>query len=316
MSSAKSSAEQSSSATFDGRSSQSCEHFIPCTGQVSNTSAEVITTWYPNMETFSDPSALMDWLEELGAHKTGICKVIPQLEWRPHCPSGFDEILEKLKIPIIEQGIEITDEDPNVSYITSCKSKTTTKYSAFIKYTRQKLSNQQNPNPSKQIDPDDIQGIEDIFWKDCSNEKIKGWYGADVQGSLMDKNLKVMNFNKLNGFLQNELLPDMKIDGIHNSYLYFGSRKTFFGTDIEDINLHSMNFCHMGWKLWFGVYVEDMRKLEEAARAHFPCLHASCAAFLRHKAMIFHKKFFEQHGIRYVVVRIYNNDKINVKFMS
>lgn len=61
-------------------------------------SAPKIMVFRPTWEEFQDFSAYISKIEEQGAHKAGICKVVPPAEWKPRA-AGYDIDSIKMTIP-------------------------------------------------------------------------------------------------------------------------------------------------------------------------------------------------------------------------
>ena len=96
-----------------------------------------------------------------------------------------------------------------------------------------------------------IDELERKFWKNITfNPPI---YGADVPGTIYDKDVKHWNINSLNTILDT-LNSDcnVKILGVNTAYLYFGMWKACFPWHTEDMDLYSINYLHHGApKFWY-----------------------------------------------------------------
>ena len=84
------------------------------------------------------------------------------------------------------------------------------------------------------------QEIENLFWKSLFNNSPL--YGADVSGSLFDKNIP-WALGELQSIL-NQGLTDQHIPGVSNPYVYVGQWKSMFGWHTEDHDLYSINYLH------------------------------------------------------------------------
>jgi jumonji domain-containing protein 2 len=136
--------------------------------------------------------------------------------------------------------------------------------------------------------------IERKFWKNIL------WcppiYGADMPGSLTDKEVEEWNMTKLKTILQ---LIDVPLAGINSPYLYFGMWKAMFSWHTEDMDLYSINYLHFGKpKRWYSIPSSQGEKFERAAATYFPAMRKDCKAFLRHKTtMINPHVLAKQDGI-------------------
>lgn len=96
-----------------------------------------------------------------------------------------------------------------------------------------------------------IDELERKFWKNITFNPAM--YGADVPGSIYDRDVKYWNINSLNTILDT-LNSDceVKILGVNTAYLYFGMWKTTFPWHTEDMDLYSINYLHHGAsKFWY-----------------------------------------------------------------
>jgi len=91
-------------------------------------------------------------------------------------------------------------------------------------------------------------------------------YGADVSGSLFDKNVP-WNLSELKTTLS-EGLKGMNLAGVTTPYVYIGSWKSMFGWHKEDMDLYSINYMHLGRpKFWYSVDLDSSQDFESYARA-------------------------------------------------
>lgn len=128
-----------------------------------------------------------------------------------------------------------------------------------------------------------VEKVEEKFWRSLSfNPPI---YGADVKGTLFDKNLP-WNLAELHTIL-NDGLGCSKIYGINEPYFYFGSWRTTFAWHCEDLNLPSINFLHYGKpKFWYVIGRNHGKTLEELAKKYFADSFSKCPEHMRHKTTL------------------------------
>lgn len=159
--------------------------------------------------------------------------------------------------------------------------------------------------------------LERKYWKNISfNQPL---YGADIQGSLYDPDVRVWNINRLGTILDSvEEEYGVSIPGVNTAYLYFGMWKTSFAWHTEDMDLYSINYLHFGApKQWCVVMVERVllcvgvslcvcryavpqshgERLERLAKQFFPDFFESCPHFLRHKMTVLSPSVLRQHSI-------------------
>ncbi|KAH6827711.1 Zinc finger family protein / transcription factor jumonji family protein [Perilla frutescens var. hirtella] len=117
--------------------------------------------------------------------------------------------------------------------------------------------------------------IETMFWKAASEKPIYVEYANDVPGSGFSTagwklsnspwNLQVMarSAGSLTRFM-----PD-DIPGVTSPMVYIGMLFSWFAWHVEDHELHSLNFLHMGSpKTWYSVPGDYAFNFEEAIRRH------------------------------------------------
>lgn len=165
----------------------------------------------------------------------------------------------------------------------------------------------------------DYEELERKYWKNITfNSPL---YGADISGSLYDKDQSVWNINCL-GTILDLINNDMgiKIEGVNTAYLYFGMWKTTFTWHTEDMDLYSINYVHYGAsKHWYAIPPEHGRRFERLATSEFikkyvdwfaqisnflfflagffPTSAQNCAGFLRHKMTLISPSVLKQHSI-------------------
>lgn len=149
----------------------------------------------------------------------------------------------------------------------------------------------------------DYEDLERKYWKNITY--VSPIYGADVNGTLTDKNVNIWNINKL-GTILDYVNSDygIKIDGVNTAYLYFGMWKTTFAWHTEDMDLYSINYLHYGQpKTWYAVPPEYGHRIEKLANKYFSSSYENCNAYLRHKMTLISPQILKQHDIPYDKVR-------------
>lgn len=139
--------------------------------------------------------------------------------------------------------------------------------------------------------------IEKLFWKSLFNNSPL--YGADVAGSLFDKNIP-WNLAELKTIL-NRGLEGQNIPGVSNPYVYVGQWKSMFGWHKEDLDLYSINYLHSGAsKFWYGIDLKDTKEFERFLYEKLPESRKRCPEFIRHKTTLVHPKTLVQQGFKMV----------------
>uniref|UniRef100_A0A1B6CJQ5 [histone H3]-trimethyl-L-lysine(9) demethylase n=1 Tax=Clastoptera arizonana TaxID=38151 RepID=A0A1B6CJQ5_9HEMI len=246
-----------------------------------------IQVFRPTYDEFKDFSKFITYMESQGAHKAGLAKVIPPVEWRPR-KAGYD--LQNLDVNIpapicqVVTGKQGLYQQINITK----KSMTVQEY--------KKLANSTRYCTPRHFDYEDL---ERKYWKNITY--IAPIYGADVSGSLTDKDETVWNINHL-GTILDYVNEDygISIDGVNTAYLYFGMWKTTFAWHTEDMDLYSINYLHFGApKTWYGIPPEHGRRLERLANGFFPSNSKNCPSFLRHKMTVISPHVLRKYSIPY-----------------
>ncbi|CAE7056829.1 unnamed protein product [Rhizoctonia solani] len=128
--------------------------------------------------------------------------------------------------------------------------------------------------------------LERHFWRNCGLGKDP-MYGADMQGTLFDPEMKTWNVASLPNLLD-RIMPDgEKIPGVNTPYLYFGMWRATFAWHVEDMDLYSINYIHWGApKYWYAIPSQRADVFEATMRKHFPTEAAECPQFMRHKSFL------------------------------
>ncbi|XP_052088292.1 uncharacterized protein LOC127725396 [Mytilus californianus] len=242
-----------------------------------------IMVFRPTMEEFKDFSKYIKYIEEQGAHKAGLAKIIPPSEWKPR-RNGYGDL-------------EMTIPSPITQVVTGCQG-------LYQQYNIQKkgltvkefekLANSERYKTPRHFDYEEL---ERKYWKNITF--VNPIYGADISGSLYDPDQDIWNINRL-GTILDYVNGDygIKIEGVNTAYLYFGMWKTTFPWHTEDMDLYSINYVHFGApKSWYAIPPEHGRRLERLAAGFFPSSYQSCPAFLRHKMTLISPAILKQYSI-------------------
>ncbi|XP_040026633.2 lysine-specific demethylase 4A isoform X1 [Gasterosteus aculeatus] len=248
-----------------------------------NNGSKGIMTFYPTPEEFKNFSRYIAYVESQGAHKAGLAKIVPPKEWKPR--SSYDDI-DDLVIPAPIQQVVTGQSGLFTQYNIQKKSMTVREFRKIA-------------NSDKFCSPhyDDFEELERKYWKNVTfNPPI---YGADVNGSLYDPDVKDWNICHLDTILDTvEHESGITIEGVNTPYLYFGMWKTTFAWHTEDMDLYSINYLHFGEpKSWYCVPPEHGKRLERLAKGFFPGSSQNCEAFLRHKMTLISPSILKKYGI-------------------
>uniref|UniRef100_A0A673IAP0 [histone H3]-trimethyl-L-lysine(9) demethylase n=1 Tax=Sinocyclocheilus rhinocerous TaxID=307959 RepID=A0A673IAP0_9TELE len=242
-----------------------------------------IMTFYPTIEEFKYFNRYIAYMESQGAHKAGLAKIVPPKNWKPR--RSYDDI-DDLLIPAPIQQVVTGQSGLFTQYNIQKKAMTVKEF-------------RKTANSDKFCSPryDDFDELERKYWKNLTfNPPI---YGADVNGTLYDPDVKEWNVGHLNTILDTvEHDSGITIEGVNTPYLYFGMWKTTFAWHTEDMDLYSINYLHFGEpKSWYCVPPEHGKRLERLAKGFFPGSSQNCEAFLRHKMTLISPSILKKYGI-------------------
>ncbi|XP_014486863.1 PREDICTED: lysine-specific demethylase 4C-like isoform X2 [Dinoponera quadriceps] len=244
-----------------------------------------IQVFRPTYEEFKDFSKYVEYMESQGAHKAGLAKVIPPVEWIPR-KEGYD--LDSLNLTIPAPICQVVTGKQGLYQQINIQKKPMTVQEYKI------LANSERYCTPRHFDYEDL---ERKYWKNITY--VSPIYGADVSGSLTDPDVNEWNINHL-GTILDYVNKDygISIDGVNTAYLYFGMWKTTFAWHTEDMDLYSINYLHFGApKTWYAIPPEHGRRLERLASGFFPSSYQSCQAFLRHKMSLISPQILRQYSI-------------------
>uniref|UniRef100_A0A1E1W7B5 [histone H3]-trimethyl-L-lysine(9) demethylase n=2 Tax=Pectinophora gossypiella TaxID=13191 RepID=A0A1E1W7B5_PECGO len=248
-------------------------------------SGHSIQVFRPTWEEFKDFNKYVQYMESKGAHKAGLAKVIPPPEWVPR-KKGYS--LEELNVTIPSPICQVvTGKQGLFQQINIQKKSMTVKQFAVL------------ANSAKYCTPrhSSFDDLERKYWKNVTY--VAPIYGADVNGSITDPDVKEWNINHL-GTILDFVNSDygIEIDGVNTAYLYFGMWKTTFAWHTEDMDLYSINYLHFGEpKTWYAIPPEHGKRFERIASGFFPTSAKTCQAFLRHKMTLISPQILKQYSV-------------------
>ncbi|ETE73267.1 Lysine-specific demethylase 4C, partial [Ophiophagus hannah] len=209
--------------------------------------------------------------------------IIPPKEWKPR--KSYDDI-DDLMIPAPIQQMVTGQSGLFTQYNIQKKPMT-------VKEFRQ-LANSDKYCTPRHLDFEDL---ERKYWKNLTF--VAPIYGADINGSIYNKDVNEWNIAHLNTIL--DIVEEdcgISIEGVNTPYLYFGMWKTTFAWHTEDMDLYSINYLHFGEpKSWYAIPPEHGKRLERLAQGFFPSSSQGCDAFLRHKMTLISPSILKKYGI-------------------
>ena len=223
--------------------------------------------------------------------KVGACRIAPPAAWRAR-KAGYDDL---------PRGLHIAK--PIKQHATGRKGLFRTlllehKPMGVESEFRAMASKAENLPTQKVLDAG-IDELERDFWKKVTY--TPPLYGADVAGSLFDKDVHAWNVAKLDTVLSRTLKAnDVTLPGVNAPYLYFGMWRALFAWHTEDMDLYSVNYLHCGApKVWYVIPPDQRKRFELVAQSLCPELHRECPEFLRHKEILISPALLQQHNIQY-----------------
>jgi len=246
-------------------------------------------TFHPTLEEFSDLTKYIEYLESVGAHRAGICKIVVPKDWVPRRQGYNPNEIEGIWIKPVQQDISVTEVDGAFKTISD-RSRPEISVDG---YRRLAISNKYITPPHNSYEE-----LESLYWRQNLDDKSAApIYGADVCDTVTDHDQKVWNIRRLDSLLT-EVMEE-QIPGVNLPYLYFGMWKATFSWHVEDMDLYSVNYIHYGApKTWYCIPPQFGYKLEQVAQKLFPDFAASCFNLLRHKAIMISPKLLEANGVR------------------
>merc|ERR1719507_2798310 len=199
-------------------------------------------TFYPTLEEFSNLTKYMEYMESQGAHRAGICKIVPPKEWVPRREGYNPADIEGIDIKPVQQDIAVENVDGAFKTISD-RSRPEIDVDGYRRLA----------TSSKYLTPahNSYEELEELYWKQNLDDKaMPPIYGADVCDTLTDEDQKAWNIKRLDSLLT-EVMEE-QIPGVNLPYLYFGMWKATFSWHVEDMDLYSVNYIHWGApKTWY-----------------------------------------------------------------
>ncbi|XP_018025574.2 probable lysine-specific demethylase 4B isoform X1 [Hyalella azteca] len=260
-------------------------HDIDSDDGSSSCSPGEVMVFHPTWEEFKDFEKFLEFIEEKGAHKMGLAKIVPPKQYVPR-KADID-----LKGLMIHETIMQTVQGCEGVY--TLKNKIMKPMSAHEFKTLAESSSHQSPLHEAYDD------LEKNYWSSITSHNPT--YLAAAEGTLTDAELKVWNLNSLPSILSHvkedygQTLP-----GINSSYLCFGSYKSLFAWQTEDMDLYSINVLHSrAPKTWYGISPEYGRQFEKLVTRYFPEYFRACPGYLRHNLTIMSPEILKKRRIPY-----------------
>eukprot|EP00834_Sanchytrium_tribonematis_P000090 NODE_3_length_80033_cov_0.932970.p6 type:complete len:617 gc:universal NODE_3_length_80033_cov_0.932970:10939-9089(-) len=286
-----------------------------------------IPVFKPNYNQFKHFIKLMEFIDNHYGQFYGLVKIIPPIEYLSQLPEAV-ALLENISIKnSIEQEIvghtglyQLLNIEQESTYSVGewvDKSFTHPSCPPYFKGSvgkenslAEKLQNyhkelntldastiNDKPHTSIDFDESEIAILEKQFWQTLAYSS--GFYGADLSGSLMSDNLpEHWNLRKLPGLLES---VDTIIPGVNTPYLYFGMWKSTFAWHLEDMDLYSINFLHLGApKFWYVIPPNEMQRFETFCSHLFQQDNPQCKEFMRHKKYILSPSILDTNNIKYL----------------
>ncbi|XP_060856968.1 lysine-specific demethylase 4A-like isoform X2 [Metopolophium dirhodum] len=248
--------------------------------------SDKIMVFRPTWAEFKNFSSYIELMEKEGAHRAGLAKVIPPPEWIARRKRYDEDDIMSLKIPAPISQVARGNQGLFQLLNVEKKPMTVSNYKIIAESDKFKTP-----------DHFDYDDLERKFWKNIMYKPPL--YGADVSGSITDKDVDVWNINKL-GTILDYVNEDygVRIEGVNTAYLYFGMWKSLFAWHTEDMDLYSINYIHEGYpKTWYTIPPEHGHHFEKLANRLFSTEASNCSAFLRHKTTIISPNILKQNYI-------------------
>ncbi|KAK6924732.1 JmjN domain [Dillenia turbinata] len=253
--------------------------------------------YHPTLSEFEDPISYIFKIEK-EASKYGICKIVPPVQ-----SQSKKTVISNLNRSLLARKSG-DDQNPKSStptfttrqqQIGFCPRKhgpvqkpvwesgqeyTLQQFEARAKNFEKNFTKKPSKKPLSALE------VETLFWKACVDKPFSVEYANDMPGSAFgplsgkrvsremgesrsvgDTDWNMRNVARANG----SLLKFMKeeIPGVTSPMVYIAMMFSWFAWHVEDHDLHSLNYLHMGAsKTWYGVPRDAAIAFEEVVRVH------------------------------------------------
>ena len=288
-----------------------------------------IPVFRPTYEQFMHFKKLMTFLDNHYGQFYGLLKVIPPKEYQDQLTNPIEKLEDiKIKHPIAQQvlgktglytllNLEDSDEYTVKEWVLNSFSdehkppyyrneevcKVNDNLQNVLQFYHSHLNtldiNLLDNKPLTSLDLDEavILDLEKQFWQTLAFSP--GMYGADLNASLMNSKVAPIfwNLNNLPDLLES---VESSIPGVNTPYLYFGMWKATFAWHLEDMDLYSINYLHLGApKFWYVIPPKEINKFEAACQQLFGQEHRNCREFMRHKKYLISPSLLHKFNITY-----------------
>lgn len=151
----------------------------------------------------------------------------------------------------------------------------------------------------KLVAEEEWEELERKFWSQTLSSPPL--YGADSPGTLFDPDCAEWNVGNLPSLLHT---LDHGIPGVSLPFLYWGQWKSMFAWHIEDMNLASINYLHIGMpKQWYGIAPRHTGQFDRAVQSIWSRDHKNCREFIRHKEYLVSVNLLRANGVPVIKTR-------------
>lgn len=127
------------------------------------------------------------------------------------------------------------------------------------------------------------------FWNHLETGTIETMYADDIHASLFDGDCQGWNMRQLGDIMDRT----EEVEGVTDSYLYFGQPRSFFPWHCEDHYLYSVSYLHYGEKkTWYSIAQCDAEKFEKM----FQC-GSECKSYMVHKCFLADPQYLRRNKV-------------------